>query len=265
MAHTASSHRFFCLLLASVALSGCNGAQSGNSTMTATVPPVELSKNWNNPSAPVVPPGDLSQRLAALEQEVGSLKRDFETAKPTLAKVEAAEKQFRALSLELDRISNTYGMAAPVVVPATVAPVKIEKAPPKPTLKPTPVKKPEEKPTAKKEAMPKGPVTLNHVRFGAQGDKTRVVLDLSGAGEFSYDLDNQEKILVIEVKSAKTASALAGAVSSSPLVASYTTQSDANGSRVVVQLKEAVKVSGSGALKPSGASGHRIYLDLAKI
>ncbi len=272
------------LIVLSVALlTGCNGAAdtpAETGSLQATVPPVELSKlppegakSWAEPKA-MVADGDLANRLTALEKSVQSLQQQFAEAKPTLEKMEAAERQFRALSLELDRISSTYGLVRPQVpaVPPVIAPHVMAKpiiSPqdhvPKPVAKPKQVAKKPETAAAKPAPVAAGKVTVNAVRLGAQQNgKTRVVLDLSGPGQFSYDLDEQEKILVIELKNASAKDTLQKSGLASPIVQSYSVQNDGSDARIILQLKDGATVTGSDSLGPSSGAGHRVYVDLAK-
>ncbi len=275
------------LILAMALLTGCQtSVLSSDVGAQATVPPVELSKLPPDPKPPATD-ADLAARLVTLEKSVHALQQQFDKAKPSIEKMEAAERQFRALSLELDRISNTYGIARasaaapavaasatavapPVMARPVISPQDIN--PPKPTTKPKQAVKAQQdskpvvqKQTVQKPAAPAAKVSVQDIRLGGQQNgKTRVVLDLSGPGTFSYDLDAQEKILVIELKNATASASLQKAGLSSPLVQSYSVQNDGNDARIILQLKDGATVTGSSSLAPSGGAGHRVYVDLAK-
>lgn len=294
------------LLLASVsALTACEGLQqTGAGAGTATVPPVELSKlpaevylkNGHNQQA------DIAKRLLVLEESVRSLEKKFDTAKPAIEKMEAAERQFRALSLELDRITKAYNLDDDVAAVATakpeIVPESVPVLAPVPTVKPVqkqnadhkfmkPIVSPQDKVTPAQKKNDKavktpvssvpvssvpvssgsvsGPAVIQDVRLGSQGDhKVRVVVDLSSKAAFSYDLDEVEKILVLDVKGANAKAAIEKSGLNSSLVDSYVVQNDGPDARVVLQLKDRVKVTGSNVLAPSSGVGHRLYVDLAQ-
>lgn len=264
------SPKVLILLLSSVSLlSGCAPAQpkpvvqadppadAMPMTMSAPIEPVEVQPMDSDP---------VNERLARLEQSVGGLETDMAElqadmtdAKPRLAKLDTMEKHFRQLSLELDRINSTYD------IPPAMAPVPVK---PVPAPAPKPVAaKPAVKASAPAAAPKKvsGPLKVEKVRVGEQGNgKTRIVLDTTGPAKITHDIDNTEKILVIELPGAAWAASTAQTLKSSPLVSSYKAESDASGSRLIAQLKAAVQVTSTSSLKPEGGSGYRVFLDLAK-
>lgn len=200
----------------------------------------------------------IMQRLSRLEQNVGGIEGDvaglqaeMTAARPKIDKIDTLESKFQQLSLKLEPISKVA-----------------------PSAKPVAAKKPAAKmATAKTTVIPKAtpPVSLagkavkvNGLRIGEQpGGKTRIVLDTSGPAKLKYDVDNVEKILVVEVP-ATWAAATAKTLSNSPLVASYAAENDENGSRLIVQLKAPVTVLTSAQVDPDKTGGHRSYLDLQK-
>lgn len=110
-----------------------------------------------------------------------------------------------------------------------------------------------------------GPSIIN-VRFGEHTDKTRLVFDASDKVAFNYDLDNNERLLVITLPGTGWGGAQGMPVNGSPLVASYNVIPDnAGGHQVIVQLKQPAKVLWAEALTPSGPQGNRIVLDLAPL
>lgn len=287
------SSSFALVLLSSVALlaSGCGqsaqewpGAGQGG-TGVATESPMAMSDEQPMSMTPVqetvvVTDPALVQRMNRLENQVGSLdanvsglesdvaglQTDMTRAKPQLAKIDSMERHFRQLSLELDRIDNTYGVAPmPAAKPVLSAPKPAEKIAPKSKpveAKPLP-------PVSEKKATPakaaKGPLKVQQVRVGEQaGGKTRIVLDTTAPAKISYDIDNGEKILLIEVPDASWGAQQAQTLRNAGLVSSYKAESDASGSRLIVQLKGPAQIVGTSRLDPSKDAGHRVFLDLAK-
>ncbi|HNQ91463.1 MAG TPA: hypothetical protein PKI93_00860 [Alphaproteobacteria bacterium] len=241
-----------------IALTACQAApQSGEQSMPKN--PVPLVEQ-----APV--DGD---RLSQLESRVESLETQVTQAQPTLKKVEAMETHFKALSLELDRISETYkdqpvvAVAAPVAAPASKAEIKPEaQITEMPKAKPTATAKKETaKPQPKKTESSVAAVTS--VRIGEQkGEITRIVLDTTKAAELHYDLDNGEGLLVVDLPGNKWDAVKQMTLKNSPMVKSFTGTSDENGAHLILQLKQTAKVATTARLNPSGAYGHRVYLDL---
>lgn len=210
----------------------------------------------------------LDANVSGIESDVAGLQTDMTKAKPQLAKVDTMERHFRQLSLELDRINNTYGVEASA--PKT-APAKVEKAQlaPKPKaveakpLPPVSEAKANPKPVTVKKSS--APLQVQQVRVGEQTNgKTRIVLDTSAAAKISYDIDNGEKILLIEVPNAGWAAKQTQTLKAGGLVSSYKAESDANGSRLIVQLKGPAQVVSTSRLDPSDGAGYRVFLDLAK-
>ena len=256
-----SSHRTSSslLLLASVTLMAC-------APTNATGNPTSLSGEASEPTVPVavstLAASDVEGRLSSLEQKVGSLEKDMGDAKPTLAKVAVIERQFRSLSLELDRIDQealgTKTSMKPVATEFVAVPVPaIVKDNVAAPAKPTPTK-------AKTETVAvKGEKAVTGVRFGSKGaNATRIVVDGGKPVSMTSDLDNNEKILVLEIKGLDWKTAKSRSSISSPLVASYSAQDSDDGSRLVLQLKKAVRVGKVQSLGPQGENGHRAFIDL---
>ena len=211
--------------------------------------------------------GGIQSNVSGLESDVAGLQEEVTSIRPRVAKVEAIEKHFRDLSLELDRINKTYDMA-PVVRPektATAAPspkaVESKALPPVvEAKKPVAVKK---APVAKAAAP--APLKVQKVRIGEQASgKTRIVLDTTAPAKISYDIDNGEKILVIELPGAAWDAQKSQTLKNSGLVASYTSEGHDVGSRMIVQLTDAAQVVSTSRLDPAEGAGYRVFLDLAK-
>lgn len=144
---------------------------------------------------------------------------------------------------------------------------EIEKTqPPKAAPKVAKKAEPAPQPAKKAEAPDKKyatPHVLN-VRIGSYPDKTRIVLDLSEPAQYNVDLDNQEKLLVLEVKNAGWDAKKSYTFKDSKLLSSFTAQDEgANGSRLLLALKQPVKVLKKFSLKADGPRKDRIVLDIA--
>jgi hypothetical protein len=102
------------------------------------------------------------------------------------------------------------------------------------------------------------------IRIGEHPGKTRIVLDLQGKSSFTADLDNAEKILVIEIPSAGWKAALQKSLSSSPILSSYRVEQLGNGgTMLIVQLKKSASVSYKGSMDDAKTGGQRLIIDLS--
>lgn len=254
------AHRFYSsasllpLALVVMTLSSCQ-----------TAPPVKDVA----PSINAIPPIVDDAQYRGLEERVQNLEGQMRAAQPTLKKVDAIESHFKALSFELDKISEHYKAGdVPVAVVAEPVPVTVRKeliAAPIVGPRKADVKKPE----AKKE-IAKAPIiapqafAVTSVRIGEQDkDITRIVLDTTNVAEIHYDLDNTEGLLVIDIPKAKWATTQSQLFTKSPMVKSFKAVSDESGAHFVTDLKQKAKVVATARLAPSGASGHRVYIDIA--
>lgn len=127
-------------------------------------------------------------------------------------------------------------------------------------------------PTTKAPVAPAAPNVLNvtTLRVGEHPGKTRIVLDITGGkgGKIihSVDLDNGEKILVIEIPSAAWSAPATRSFAGAPLIASYKADQNASGGTLLIfQLKAPAKIVYQGQMAGADSShGGRIIIDLAK-
>lgn len=211
--------------------------------------------------------GGIQSNVSGLESDVAGLQEEVTSIRPRVAKVEAIEKHFRDLSLELDRINKTYDMAPTArsvkTEAAAPAPKAVESKPLAPVAE---VKKPvvaKKAPVAKAATL--APLKVQKVRIGEQASgKTRIVLDTTAPAKITYDIDNGEKILVIELPGAAWEAQKSQTLKNSGLVASYASEGHDGGSRMIVQLTDAAQVVSTSRLDPAEGAGYRVFLDLAK-
>lgn len=103
------------------------------------------------------------------------------------------------------------------------------------------------------------------VRIGEHGSKTRLVFDLNGNSKpsFKYDLDNVEKILLVEMTTAAWSGRASGKPNS-PLIESWSASEGASGgSNVAIQLKKDARVISTEFLKAEGKDPARLVVDIA--
>jgi N-acetylmuramoyl-L-alanine amidase len=105
---------------------------------------------------------------------------------------------------------------------------------------------------------------VSAIRLGQHPDKTRIVLDVGSDASFTTDLDNAEKILLVELPKTGWSAPTAQRFTNSPLLAGYTAQSmSGGGTRLAIELKRPARVLAASALKAEGDKSARIVLDLA--
>ena len=257
--------------LATLALSACQTTTASNGSDDTRMP--------KNPVPQVEQRPIDENRLSMIESRILTLEDKMASAQPTLKKVDAMQNHFRALSLELDRIEASYRIPHPSEVmalktPAAVTPQQksvemAQKPQPKPVFQntPEPKSKPDNlahsKTPAAKSKSSNTVAAVTSIRIGEQkGEITRIVMDTTKPAEMKYDLDNGEHILMVELPGNKWAAAKRMDLKSSPMVKSFTATSDENGAHLVIQLKMTAKVQTTARLNPSGAYGHRVYLDV---
>jgi hypothetical protein len=112
--------------------------------------------------------------------------------------------------------------------------------------------------------IPAGATSVNQLRMGEHGDKTRIVLETNKATPYRFDVDNIENILVVELPDAAWNTAKERRITQSPLVQSYNVQDMGNGTRLMFVLKEPIKIGYDGQIKAENGVPDRILFDLVK-
>ncbi len=134
---------------------------------------------------------------------------------------------------------------------------------------PEPARKPVAVMAAKSAAKPapvlSGATAVRKFRMGQHPGKTRLVLDLNRKSHFSYDLDNGEKLLLVDIADAGWDAKAERRFAKHPLIAGYSAHDNGSGgTMLVIELKKAVKVLLSTGMKPYKAGGYsRIVFDIA--
>lgn len=219
----------------------------------------------------VLPLAADADKISKLEQQIAALEKEVAGNRPKIAKIDVMEQKFKDLSLGLDRIDATYNMkpaqpVAPPVVEKPLTPVEVA-PPPKPVAPPAPVAANLAAETKKAEA-PKPPVssgkkTVEDLRIGEKKEYSRLVLDLGQSVKVNYDIDNEEKILLVEIPGFKWDAAKTKTFPKSMLISSYQAETDEKGSRLVVQLRGPAKVANYSNIEATGGKMPRAVLDIA--
>ncbi len=171
----------------------------------------------------------------------------------------------------------------PAPDPVAVAPAPRPQTPPPPPPAVAPPVPPSEVPAVAAGGMvPGAPVaipvaytppaihvaSIQNVRFGNhEGGKSRMVIDVSAAPQFTFDIDNNEKLMVVEIPGTVwSAGPITRQLQDHPLVQSMASSPDGQGgTRVVLQLKAPAKVLWSQAIPPAGGQGNRIVIDITSL
>jgi len=242
---------------------------------------------------------DPIERSKRVETAVIEMRRDLDAAMPAIKRLVAIEKDIQLLSSQLETLLNGEQTApaedfseAPIALtpsavettttttttttppPASAPPPDINIAnagpppepPPPENISPPEVAAPSPQPPAiaQPAAAPTGAPAVLGLRLGEHPGRTRLVFDITGPVSFRTDLDNGEKILIVEIEKA----AWTGTVQknlSSPLVQSYTVQPiDNGGVRIIMTLKAEASVASEKLLAADdNAANARLVIDLA--
>lgn len=140
-------------------------------------------------------------------------------------------------------------------------------APPPPSAE---IAKPEPPPPAapEKTPMPSGSNRVLGFRVGEHADKTRLVFDVSGTVSYHDDLDNDEKLLVIELSDTVWSGASSGVGAATSAIQSWSVSpldGGKKGSRLIIVLRRESKILYEAMLKPSAGNPQpRLVIDLKK-
>ena len=245
---------------------------------------------------------DVNFRLLRMERAVSGLRQDLNKLLPPLSNLIVADvKLDRAIREIAAQPSGVAGdspaafapstRAAPpnliqsprhnAFAPTAVAPQMAaapqapqQMAPPqqmKPVMAPAPMMQQQQpKPMMREAAAPQFTSSqpgVNRIRTGVYPNRTRLVLDVQSQTPFSVDVDNSEKLMLVELPSASWNAAAQSSLARNPLVAGYNAQDNGSGgTTLVVELKKPARVSKSSALPPNGQFGsHRIFFDIVPL
>jgi hypothetical protein len=228
------------------------------------------------------------QRFDRVENAVQELRNDFDAMLPSLLRLVAIEKDIANLVVQLETLMSDdyYASAAAnnaAIAPAAgveqeplalvnPAPVSAEPPQQQPDLAtavtqvateivpPQPQKEQQPKPLAVASLSTSGSVTASGLRIGAHPDYTRLVIDISGKTDFSVDIDNSEKILLIQMPDVQWGGAPSSAAVNG-VVKSWSANAGAGGqgSLLSVSLNKAASIKSRQILD----SPPRVVIDLS--
>lgn len=227
-------------------------------------------------------------RVERLEHVIAAMHSDVATLAPAMQRMAVIEKDIEALVTQLEALLQDEGYSAPAPAPVPApapaisapqvlmppaddsvvdeddgedavedAPVAQAKAAPAPPPAPAPSVAPP--PSASAAGL-----QATNLRVGQHHDRTRLVIDLNGPVNYNVDLDNMEKLLVIELNGASWRGAATQSFNTPPLQSMNTQSLDNNsGTRVIIVLRKDSAVLSQSLLKPGdGNPHHRLVIDL---
>lgn len=209
---------------------------------------------------------DMNYRLIRVERDVQGLRDDFKKLLPPLSNLIVADKNLDKTIDDIEAKNAIEPAAGPEsdmraeVPKATGAPMTMAAA----MAAPAPNPKPLATPVA---ASSSGGSMVSNLRLGEHPGKTRLVLDLSGPSPYKAELDNTEKLLLVQIPEAGWSAQQQQNLSNHPLIAGYTVQSSVDGgATLAIELKKPVKITSEAALSPNATyHNHRIFVDLVAL
>ena len=228
---------------------------------------------------------DSGDRFNRVENAVVDLRKEFDSYKPSIVRLAAVESDIQNLINELEVLLQETPANQPpqTLVEPSEPHLQVTQLAPQQITPPEPQKisqvphhiekeKPPEKPP-KKKTPPKATPPPNHdgivalnLRVGEHADKSRIVFDTNQRTNFSIDLDNDERLIIIELPKARWIDGSSKTFSDSKLLESYSVEplNDGKGSMIVISLKKTTKILREKRLSPDNENAyHRIYFDLS--
>jgi N-acetylmuramoyl-L-alanine amidase len=209
------------------------------------------------------------ERLDRLERALQDLRNEFDSVRPSVIRLVAVERDIQSLISELKKLSQEPGVrtslqqAAPTSQPQIIASNNIP-MPSQPVA--TPKRTTQTNKTYQNKTPPpvsNGQASVFDVRVGEHPGRTRIVLDTNAKTDFNVDIDNSERIMVIDLPSANWTAAMARSFGKSPIISSYKVEPSGNGHLLIFQLKAPANLASKSDIGgPNG--GRRIVLDIAK-
>lgn len=237
-------------------------------------------------TVPVTSGLTVEDRIAKLEQTVGSLRSDYDRIMPAFASLNTTNERIQTLLDEIERdtgrrpaaavtpatsVAETTTVTTTTAAPLSAPPAALTAPASATTVKTETVKtetvKVETPAAAPAHAASTSGANVTGVRIGEHGTKTRFVLDLSTKTkpEFKYDLDNAEKLLLVDLPSMGWVGNQSGkGGTAAPLVQGWNVQKGVSGgSTLAIQLKKNARILSTQFLPAEGKDPARLVMDIA--
>lgn len=211
------------------------------------------------------------ERLDRLERAVQDMRHEFDMVTPSIRRLMAVEGDIQELIIELKKLSDDPSIATPaprtmtneksrpvttpqvITTPQALHPTS---APKKAAVTPNNINRKAPPP------VQGGKASVYDVRVGEHPGKTRIVLDVNAKTSFSTDIDNGEKIMIVELPNAGWSTTTSKSFDKSSYLTSYKVESSGDGQLLIFQLKREARIAYKEDI--GGANGgRRIVIDLA--
>lgn len=210
------------------------------------------------------------ERFERVENAVIDLRREFENYKPAIVRLSAVEEDIQDLIKELEVL-----LEEPPPAPNNTANLEIEQLDPRPTGAPlglepeqprtaTPPKHPPAPAITKPEKQHYDGIVGVGLRIADHKDKTRIVIDTNKNTPFKIDLDNNEKILIVELPEARWIGKKSEKFTKSSILDTLEVEDlNGKGTLIILTLKKSTQIKQQNRLPADQDTPyHRIYFDL---
>ncbi len=251
--------------------------QQQNATMPNGLPALQPMKGMNIDTLFAEKLKDPDDRFDRVEGAVVDMKKEFDVYKPAIVRLAAVEADIQNLIRELEVVLQETPQQQPIDLsgssgpkldigqldPQPKKPPELAKAPKKPTktvVKYTPPAEPAKKVSAKNFD---GVVALNF-RVGEHSDKVRVAFDTNKKTSYNIDIDNDEKLLIIELPDARWEDNQTPSFKNSKMFESMNVEPIGNtGTMIILSMKKEAQILQKKILSPDKTTEyHRVYFDL---
>ncbi len=193
------------------------------------------------------------ERIDRLERAMQNMRNDFDLVEPSIKRLMAIEADIQNLVGELRKLSNETTQANKAAVMQVPAPAV--------NSKPVKTTKTAKKIQTKTPPPVSGNPEIYDVRIGQHSDKTRIVLDSNAKTSFSVDIDNDEKIMVVDLPNTKW-SAVTSKNLGSKIVSSYRVEQSGDDTLLIFALKRSADILSQSEIAGARGVGRRIVIDL---
>lgn len=224
---------------------------------------------------------DRDDRLDRLENAVQELRNDFDSMAPAITRLVAVEQDMQDLIVQLENLTLEEPAPRYQPAPAPVIERQLPSAPqaaPPPAPNPTPAQalstptplEPAPAITQAPASQPPKPAAGGNnnvyaMRVGVHPNKTRIVLDVHNNTNYSLDVDNAEKLLIVELPNLKWDAIAQKTYNNTPFLQAHRVDSinDGKGTRLIIQLSDPVSISYQGTMNGDRPGEKKIILDLS--
>jgi|TARA_R110002126_G_scaffold13118_3_gene56757 hypothetical protein len=252
--------------------SWANAPQTAQTQMPTNMAPAQGIKTSSIASNMSEPLGteEIYQRFNVMEQQIAVMRQDMQRVAPLLQRLSMMEESMRELSVALNSAhtansGSTPASAQPYTQLSQQQPMPMNALPTGTASMPTytPPAATYTAPPQQVQKQAPAASSVQGIRFGKYKGRDRVVLDLSQAAQFRYDLDNNENLLIVDLPDASWGAQMAKKITVSGAVAAYNAQPGPNGgTQLIFSLKKDARVTQARALPPNQQYGHRIFMDI---